>query len=96
MNSTGALGWWKSEINWEAPAGRLLRSFFQSLPEDSLRTVQDWEQGPRVPGGPARTFLLVIDREPEAVRRALVVSLLKASGQVTRYRAILRQSRSLY
>jgi putative transcriptional regulator len=38
----------------------------------SLRTVQDWEQGRRVPSGASRNFLFVIDREPEAVRRALV------------------------
>ena len=37
----------------------------------SKRTVQDWEQGRRSPSGPARAFLMVIDREPEAVRRAL-------------------------
>ena len=37
----------------------------------SLRTVQDWEQGHRIPSGPARAFLKVIDREPKAVRRAL-------------------------
>lgn len=37
----------------------------------SKRTVQDWEQGRRHPSGPARAFLMVIDREPEAVRRAL-------------------------
>ena len=35
------------------------------------RTVQDWEQGRRHPSGPARTLLVVIDREPEAVYRAL-------------------------
>ena len=37
----------------------------------SIRTVQDWEQGRRVPAGAARAFLTVIDREPEAVHRAL-------------------------
>lgn len=37
----------------------------------SKRTVQEWEQGRRRPSGPARAFLIVIDREPEAVRRAL-------------------------
>ena len=37
----------------------------------SKRTVQDWEQHRRRPSGPARAFLLVIDREPDAVRRAL-------------------------
>ena len=38
----------------------------------SVCTVQEWEQGRAVPLGPARAFLTVIDREPEAVRRALV------------------------
>jgi putative transcriptional regulator len=37
----------------------------------SRRTVQDWEQRHRHPSGPAPAFLLVIDREPEVVRRAL-------------------------
>jgi len=36
----------------------------------SVRTIQDWEQGHRVPSGPALAFLTVIAREPEAVRRA--------------------------
>jgi len=39
-----------------------------------LDTLQDWEQGRRVPDGPARAFLIVIDREPEAVHRALALS----------------------
>ncbi len=38
----------------------------------SVRTVQEWEQGRSVPSGPSRTLLIVIDREPQAVRRALV------------------------
>lgn len=37
----------------------------------NLRTIQDWEQGRRVPSGASKNFLFVIDREPEAVRRAL-------------------------
>lgn len=36
-----------------------------------LRTIQDWEQGRRVPSGASKNFLFVIDHEPEAVRRAL-------------------------
>ncbi len=36
-----------------------------------LSTVQDWEQGRRVPSGPSRNFLFVIDKEPEAVHRVL-------------------------
>src|SRR5256886_16581104 len=35
------------------------------------RTVQDWEQGRRHPSGPARALLVVIDRELEAVYRAV-------------------------
>ena len=35
------------------------------------RAVQDWEQGRRVPDRSARVLLTVIDREPEAVERAL-------------------------
>lgn len=38
----------------------------------NLRTIQDWEQGRRIPSGPSRNFLCVIDREPEAVRAALI------------------------
>lgn len=37
----------------------------------SVNTLRHWEQGKRLPEGPARTLLKVIDREPEAVQRAL-------------------------
>lgn len=37
----------------------------------SVRTVQEWEQHRRKPAGAARTLLQVIEREPEAVRRAI-------------------------
>ncbi len=37
----------------------------------NIRTVQDWEQGRRVPSGAARALLVVIYHEPQAVRRAL-------------------------
>lgn len=40
----------------------------------SLRTIQDWEQGRRIPEGPARVLLQVIERDPEAVERALAGS----------------------
>ena len=35
------------------------------------RAVQDWEQGRRVPDRAARVLLTVIERDPEAVVRAL-------------------------
>jgi putative transcriptional regulator len=36
--------------------------------------VRQWEQGRRQPHGPARVLLTIIDREPNAVRRALAVA----------------------
>jgi putative transcriptional regulator len=36
-----------------------------------VRAVENWEQGRRLPERPARAFLRVIEREPEAVLRAL-------------------------
>lgn len=37
----------------------------------SAAAVRDWEQGRRKPESAARAYLMVIDREPEAVERAL-------------------------
>jgi putative transcriptional regulator len=37
----------------------------------SINTLRHWEQGKRQPEGAARAYLMVIDREPKAVRRAL-------------------------
>jgi putative transcriptional regulator len=36
-----------------------------------LDTVRNWEQGKRVPAGPARALLRVLDRAPEAALAAL-------------------------
>ena len=36
-----------------------------------VRALQEWEQGQRVPDRAARVLLTVIDRDPEAVVRAL-------------------------
>jgi putative transcriptional regulator len=44
----------------------------------SAATVRNWEQGRRRPEGPARVLLAVIDREPEAVKRALGVRPARA------------------
>jgi putative transcriptional regulator len=40
----------------------------------SVNTVRHWEQGRRVPEGPTRAYLLVIDREPQAVQKALRIT----------------------
>ena len=37
----------------------------------SVNTLRHWEQGKRVPEGPTRAYLLVIDRNPKAVTKAL-------------------------
>jgi putative transcriptional regulator len=39
-----------------------------------VRTLQNWEQGHRHPEGATRAYLKVIEREPEAVRRALTAA----------------------
>ena len=40
----------------------------------SVNTLRHWEQGRRVPEGPARAYLIVIDREPKAVEKALRIA----------------------
>ena len=50
---------------------RMSQAAFAAQFAVELRTVQNWEQGQRRPDGPARVLLQVIDREPEAVMRAL-------------------------
>ena len=37
----------------------------------SINTLRHWEQGKRRPEGPTRAYLLVIDRAPKTVQRAL-------------------------
>ena len=37
----------------------------------SVNTLRHWEQGSRQPEGPTRAYLLVIERAPKAVRKAL-------------------------
>ena len=37
----------------------------------SVNTLRHWEQGKRRPEGPTRAYLLVIDRAPKTVQKAL-------------------------
>jgi len=46
----------------------LSQSEFALLLGVSLRTLQDWEQGRRVPSGAARTLLKVAIQHPEALK----------------------------
>lgn len=50
---------------------RLSQSQFARRYGFTLDTVQQYEQGRRVPSGPASTLLRVIELDPEAVERAL-------------------------
>lgn len=45
----------------------LSQSRFAELLGVSPRTLQDWEQGRRVPSGAARTLLLMAARDPKAL-----------------------------
>jgi putative transcriptional regulator len=49
----------------------LSQSKFAAMFRVSVATVRNWEQGRRRPEGPALVLLTVIEREPDAVRRAL-------------------------
>jgi putative transcriptional regulator len=40
----------------------------------SVNTLRHWEQGKREPEGPTRAYLLVIDRAPNAVQKALRIA----------------------
>lgn len=40
----------------------------------SVNTLRHWEQGKRQPEGPTRAYLLVIDRAPKTVQKALHVT----------------------
>lgn len=61
------------EIDVAAIRGRLglSQAEFAARFGFKLDAVQNWEQGRRRPEGAARAYLRVIDREPDAVRRAL-------------------------
>jgi putative transcriptional regulator len=45
----------------------LSQARFAQLLGVSIRTLQDWEQGRRVPSGAARTLLVIASRNPRAL-----------------------------
>ncbi len=53
-----------------AKAG-LSQTEFSHLLGVSVRTLQDWEQGRRSPSGAARTLLMVVNKNPQAVLDAV-------------------------
>ncbi len=65
-------------IEVDAPDVKVLRGRLEMTQEEfavlvgiSVHTLRCWEQGRRQPEGPARALLQIVDREPEAVLRAL-------------------------
>jgi putative transcriptional regulator len=40
----------------------------------SVNTLRHWEHGTRLPEGPTRAYLVVIDRAPDAVQKALRIA----------------------
>lgn len=50
---------------------KLTQGQMASLMGMSLSGYRKWEQGKRAIGGPAATLLRVIEKEPEAIKRAL-------------------------
>jgi putative transcriptional regulator len=50
---------------------KLSQSEFAARFGFTAAAVRQWEQGRRYPHGPARVLLTIIDKEPNAVRRAL-------------------------
>jgi putative transcriptional regulator len=49
----------------------LSQTQFAELLGVSVRTLQDWEQGRRSPSGAARTLLMVVRKNPQAVLDAV-------------------------
>ena len=50
---------------------RLTQEEFAIMYNLTFARVRDWEQGRSVPDSAARAYLTVIEKEPEAVKRAL-------------------------
>lgn len=50
---------------------RLSQAEFARLLGVSVRTLQEWEQGRRVPSGPARTLLAIAHKNPRALLDAI-------------------------
>lgn len=46
---------------------------FANLPRVDLGTLRSWEEGRRVPTGPAKALLAAIERDPKNVLKALMV-----------------------
>lgn len=61
---------------------------FATLLGISPRTIQNWEQGHRIPEGPARVLLMVAARNPQAVLDAVHAGQenIKSKGNASGYK----------
>lgn len=50
---------------------KLTQTAFAETLHIKVATLRDWEQGRRVPEGPARTLLGMVDADPEAAMKLL-------------------------
>lgn len=60
------------------------QSEFAQMIGVTVSTLQNWEQGRRVPHGPARALLLVASRAPQLVANALASAVHAASARASR------------
>jgi len=60
-------------------ATRLSQEDFSALYGFTIAQIRDWEQGRSNPVGAARAYLMIIQSNPEAVRKMLKKASLKAA-----------------
>ena len=69
----------KGQTNWERLEVMTEDEIHQNALDDqfakryhlSIKNIQEWEQGRRVPQGPSQLLLIAIKNDPEAVRKAI-------------------------
>jgi putative transcriptional regulator len=62
----------KAQVSAARAATGLSQSAFAKLLGVSVRTLQEWEQGRKVPSGAAATLLKVASRHPEVLQELAV------------------------
>ena len=67
---------------------RLSQDEFATLLGISVKTLRNWEQGRRMPEGPARVLLQVAARHPEAVWDVVRPSAQRGRGKIRRRRKV--------
>ena len=60
----------------------------------SLGTLRNWEQGRRVPDGPARVLLTLIDRDPVTVLKTLRAGPAKGPARAPSRKVVTRTRRA--